>query len=61
MAFKDGQLICVEVKPYGGFNLKRTQERCMRSLAVYGIPCYRYSPDTGFQRLYVKVGQKKGT
>jgi len=53
MAFKDERLICVEVKPYQAFNLRSTQTRCMKALAAHGIPCFRYSPDVGFQRLFL--------
>lgn len=46
---KDGNIILVEVKKHRGRNLKRSQLTVLRSLARYGVPCYRWSPDIGFE------------
>lgn len=46
---KDGQLICVEVKPSQNSNLRSPQRRIMSALSAYGIPCYMWSPDGGFE------------
>lgn len=37
----DGQAIAVEVKPYGT-GLSRAQQRCMITLASYGMKCFLY-------------------
>lgn len=48
--FRGEELALVEVKPPRG-KLKREQEIVLRSLSSFGVPCYRWSPDTGYQKL----------
>ena len=48
--FKDGKLVLIEVK-HKHDKLKYMQLRVMRTLAQYGIPCYRWSPEEGFERV----------
>lgn len=48
---KDGTLAVVEIKPHRRRILKREQRRVMAWLAAYGVPCYRWSPDGGFERI----------
>lgn len=47
---KNERIMCVEVKREGQ-RLKEDQERVMRRLAAYGVPCYRWSPEEGFKRI----------
>lgn len=47
----DGQVILVEVKPYADRDLKHEQSVVMKALAAYGVPCFRWSPGTGFVRI----------
>lgn len=46
--FHEGDLYCVEVKPKAGRLLKRDQQRVMDGLAEHGVPCFVWTPDTGF-------------
>lgn len=48
---RDGEIALVEVKPYEDRALKREQEIVLRALAAYGVPCYRWSPGAGFERI----------
>lgn len=45
------EVACVEVKPQYGRNLKHHQRIVALTLAAYGIPCFKWCPDTGFQRI----------
>jgi hypothetical protein len=46
-----GEVALVEVKPHADRGLKTEQSAVLRALARYGVPCYRWSPDGGFQRV----------
>jgi hypothetical protein len=49
---EDGELaMCVEVKPHRGRRLKREQHAVMKALAKAGVPCYRWAPDSGLQKV----------
>lgn len=48
----DNLLGVVEVKPRPHLPLKDSQSRMMRALSRRGIPCYRWSPSSGFRRSY---------
>lgn len=48
---KDGRPCLVEVKPKHGYRLKRDQAMIMRELAAYGVECYKWSPDGGFEKI----------
>jgi hypothetical protein len=48
---RDGKIVIVEIKPHRRRILKREQRRVMNLLASYGVPCYRWSPDGGFERI----------
>lgn len=45
---KDGKIILVEIKDHRRRVLKREQLRVLQLLSAYGVPCYRWSPETGF-------------
>lgn len=45
------EIAVVEVKPRGDRELKAEQSTVLRALARYGVPCYRWSPDRGFERI----------
>ncbi len=47
--FKNDRLILVEVKPKRSHALKKMQHQVMLALAERHIPCYRWSPDGGFE------------
>ena len=49
--FRDGKLILIEVKASRSRRLKYHQLRLMKALAAFGVPCYRWDPDTGFDRI----------
>jgi len=51
---RDGQVCVVECKPYENSALKATQRIVMRALAAHGIPCFRYDPSSGMNRLLVE-------
>lgn len=46
-----GEIRLVEVKPHRGRRLKSEQLAIMQALARYGVPCYRWSPGGGFERI----------
>ena len=46
-----GEVILVEVKAHRSRKLKREQKAVLRALAGYGVPCFRWSPDSGFTRI----------
>ena len=48
---KDGQLKVVEAKPDHESFLKRDQYVVLRALAQYGIPCYMWTSDAGYERI----------
>lgn len=43
----DGICFLVEVKPNHKERLRDPQQTVMMKLAEYGIPCYRFDPETG--------------
>ena len=47
----DGSIACVEVKADARHPLKREQRQVMEALSSYGVPCFRWDPETGFQRI----------
>jgi hypothetical protein len=47
----DGELIAVEIKRNSRHCLKESQLRIMRALSKFGVPCYRWTPDGGFERV----------
>lgn len=47
----DGDIALVEVKARRGRSLKSAQMMVMRALASYGVPCYRWDPENGFERI----------
>ncbi len=50
--WKDGRIVIVEVKPdHGDSDLRRTQKVILTALASFGIPCFRWSPERGFDRI----------
>ena len=54
ICFKEGKIALVEVKPCRNHPLKRSQKRVMVALANCGVPCYRWDPEGGFQRINLK-------
>ncbi len=48
LCYKDGRLVCIEVKPKRGHRLKSEQLTIMLFLKDAGIECYRWTPG-GFE------------
>jgi hypothetical protein len=48
---KDGRFCLVEVKPRTSSPLRARQHQVLLELARYGVPCYRWDPETGFTRI----------
>lgn len=46
-----GRLVCIEVKPRATFGLSSDQYNVMVGLAKYGVPCFWWTPETGFVRI----------
>jgi hypothetical protein len=51
LCYNGDEIICVEVKPAASHPLKVAQYRLMKSLAKYGVPCYKWSPDGGYKSI----------
>ena len=49
---KDGKVCAIEVKPHKGSLLKQNQIAVMGILSSFGIPCYLWSPDGGFEAVH---------
>ena len=47
--YKGDSLVLVEVKPAGGYHLKKDQYRLLSALARFGIKCFMWTPDHGFE------------
>ena len=47
----DGRFIFVEVKLKRSHKLKNEQLKMMKEISKYGIPCYRWSPGGGFEKI----------
>lgn len=41
----------IEVKPRASSPLKKSQVNIMRMLASFGVPCWRWDPVKGFERI----------
>jgi hypothetical protein len=48
---ESGAIACVVSALSRGRQLRRRQYATLCALAAYGVPCYRYDPDTGFARV----------
>lgn len=48
---RNGEIALVEVKPYYYTDLKHEQSAVMKAMAAYGVPCFIWSPDAGFERV----------
>jgi len=51
MIHSSGKIRVVEVKPHRGRRLKREQYAILSILSSYGVPCYRWSPDGGYEKI----------
>lgn len=49
LCFKEGELVCIEVKRKRGYKLKSWQRCVMLELVKHGVRAYRWSPDGGFE------------
>lgn len=58
LCFKNGELVCVEVKPNPGHGLRRSQSKAMRYLAAAGIKCYYWAPGMELKRIYPVWGKE---
>ena len=47
----EAEFMLVEVKPKRSYRLKFMQLKVMKMLASKGVPCYRWSPDSGFTKI----------
>jgi hypothetical protein len=52
-----GKIILVEVKPRAGSygRLNSNQERVLKALAAYGVPCFRWDPEAGLVQIKAEV------
>lgn len=56
MCWRDGQVCAVEVKPdVGSTQLRQEQKDVMKTLASFGIPCYKWSPEKGFEKIIPEI------
>lgn len=51
---RDGKIMCVEVKPKSTHGLKTNQRMIMEYLSSYGVPCFKWTPDGGFEEIKAK-------
>ena len=49
---KDDKICIIEVKPTSSQKLKKSQRLVMRLLSKYGVPCYKWTPDGGFELMH---------
>lgn len=49
---RDGQVICVEVKPSISREIRAPKRRVIDALVAAGIRCFAWSPEGGFERLF---------
>ena len=43
-----GEVVLVEVKSAQRYRLRKDQWGVMEELVKFGVPCYKWTPDTGF-------------
>lgn len=48
---RNGEMMFVEVKAYRGEMLKKEQHYILTNMAKLGLDCYKWTPDTGFERI----------
>lgn len=48
---KTNEIRLVEIKPHKNRKLKNNQSFILKRLSEYGVPCYRWSPDSGYERI----------
>jgi len=51
ICLRDDDVVFVEVKKNKDIPLKKSQLKIMKILADHGIPCFRWSPDLGFETI----------
>lgn len=49
---KGNKVCAIEVKPHKHHPLRRNQLAVMGALSAYGISCYKWSPDGGFETIH---------
>jgi len=52
-AFRGDDFLVAEVKRHSRNTLKRSQLDMMQTLARFGVKCYKFTPDGGFERVIV--------
>ncbi len=48
---RNGEIMFVEVKGYRGEMLRKEQHYILTNLAKLGLPCYKWTPDGGFEEI----------
>lgn len=48
---ENGDIVLIEVKPNSNHSLKTNQAKILKMLSKYGIPCYKWTPDKGFEKI----------
>lgn len=48
---ENGEICCVEVKPHCTSQLKTNQVKIMQELSKYGVPCFKWTPEAGLERI----------
>ncbi len=48
---RNGEMIFVEAKRYRGDMLKKEQHYILTNLAKLGLNCFKWTPDTGFEKI----------
>ena len=51
----DGTICLVEVKGKRGHQLKSSQRLTMERLSEFGVPCFRWSPDGGLEKIFKPI------
>lgn len=49
--FKEDKIVLVECKPKETQGLKTNQRLMLELFSKYGIPCYKYTPTNGFEKI----------
>ena len=60
VCFRGEEMMLIEVKPSYGHRLKFDQIKMLLKLAGFGVPCYRWTPDLGLEKVTTRMAMPWG-